>query len=549
MITTRRRFLGTLGLAGAGLLLPRPLWSSPDDFDTVSILHTTDLHSHLLPTHSYDGVENVGGLIRCASQIALWRRQNPNSLLVDCGDVYQGTDVGVRTQGEIMIRCFNQMNYDAWVLGNHEFDWGMDPVRAALQNSDMPVLGANTLLDDGKSPWDFNVKDHPLSNVAPYILKQAGGYNIGIIGVTTPQMTFWFPDEFIEGLEAIDPIESVRRSIAELKSQGADAIILAGHMGLQRGNFANRTYELIDAFRDDVTAFLGGHTHRDVPNETVDGVVFTQASYHGINCGRLDLVFKKANRELAGVHPISVVMDASVPDDPEISSLTADDLQRSSEALRQQVGTLGQSLSIRNQRGVPSQVEWLFASAIDESLRAKGVEVDCVMHGMFWPDGDTPAGPKTVADLWKLLPYENFLVTAELSLPQLTAILEENFRERGFRSVMGLEFDTSGRVADLKITNIRRLGDKNPLPRDTRVRIGLNTFDAQSAGARLMTLREILQRPDTNRRVHRLQSREALIAFFRKRDTVTVDDFLVGGRKPTTFAFHSPTWAGRPLPC
>ena len=113
---------------------------------TVSILHTTDIHGHILPISDYDGTPDLGGFARCATQIRRWRRKNPNTILIDVGDVYQGTEVGLRNKGQLMIDLFNHLSYDAWVVGNHEFDWGLDAFRAAVQASKMPVLAANTTI-------------------------------------------------------------------------------------------------------------------------------------------------------------------------------------------------------------------------------------------------------------------------------------------------------------------------------------------------------------------------------------------------------------------
>src|SRR5882724_2174982 len=151
---TRRDFLKLAGRAG--LLSAFPTLASAaaalaPDTVCISILHTTDLHGHILPTSDYDGSPDRGGLARCVTQIRRWRRQNPNSILIDIGDVYQGTDVGLRTRGELMIDLFNHLEYDAWVIGNHEFDWGIEPFERALERSAMPVLDANTSTEGKQS--------------------------------------------------------------------------------------------------------------------------------------------------------------------------------------------------------------------------------------------------------------------------------------------------------------------------------------------------------------------------------------------------------------
>src|SRR5277367_3036387 len=102
-----------LGQGSLLAALPGPLWADALDVVTVSILHTTDLHGHILPTVDYNGHPDLGGLARCAAQIRQWRLGNPNSLLIDIGDVYQGTEVGLRSRGATMIRCLNALNYDA----------------------------------------------------------------------------------------------------------------------------------------------------------------------------------------------------------------------------------------------------------------------------------------------------------------------------------------------------------------------------------------------------------------------------------------------------
>jgi 2',3'-cyclic-nucleotide 2'-phosphodiesterase (5'-nucleotidase family) len=264
---TRRDFVKLIGRAGLISAVPNLAHAAAtlrSDVVCISILHTTDLHGHILPTSDYDEKPDRGGLARCVTQIRQWRCQNPNSILIDVGDVYQGTDVGLRTKGDLMIDLFNYLEYDAWVVGNHEFDWGIEPFERALERSTMPVLAANTLLH-GKPTGEFLDTKHPLAKLQPFMLKEIAGIKLAIIGVTTPGMAFWFRPEFARGIDFQYPVEPVRRAIASAKSEGADAVVLTGHMGLKPrsggDDFANTVMALTSGISGD-----GGIYRRSYPS-------------------------------------------------------------------------------------------------------------------------------------------------------------------------------------------------------------------------------------------------------------------------------------------
>jgi hypothetical protein len=152
---TRRAFLKTIGQAGLFCAAPgiaRAAATPNDDTVQISILHTTDLHGHILPTSDYAGNADLGGFARCVTQIRRWRRQNRNSILIDVGDVYQGTDVGLRTNGALIIDLFNHLKYDAWIVGNHEFDWGVETFGFEIETEGSGYerrIAAVRLADDG----------------------------------------------------------------------------------------------------------------------------------------------------------------------------------------------------------------------------------------------------------------------------------------------------------------------------------------------------------------------------------------------------------------
>jgi 2',3'-cyclic-nucleotide 2'-phosphodiesterase (5'-nucleotidase family) len=529
---TRRAFLKTIGRAGlfcaappiarAASVLndpPSPGFGAASDIVQISILHTTDLHGHILPTSDYAGNADLGGFARCATQIRRWRRQNRNSILIDIGDVYQGTDVSLRTNGALMIDLFNHLNYDAWIVGNHEFDWGVETFADTVAKSEMPVLAANMSMG-GKASGEIPAK--PFAKVQPYILKELDGIRIAIIGLTTPGMRFWFRPEFISGFDFEYSVEPVRRAMKKAKSDGAHAIVLAGHMGLKPrtggDDFANNVVALTSEFPE-VRAFIAGHTHQTIRNRLTNGVLLTQADHFGIHVGRLDLTFDRASKKLLRREARCDLMNNRIPIDHVVVSRAKPQLDESASALAQPIGTLAETLHVRGRPGEPSEVEWLIGAAIIESLRDRGTKVDGAMHGLFDQRNNFVAGPKTVNDIWNLIPFENYLVTAELTSEEIKTVMEEVYASREPRNLLGLEIETEGLGFERRITSMRD-AEGRTLERDKRYSIAFNTFDSRSGGHRFMKLRALLEKAATRCTLHPVQTRDAMVDYFRRHQVV-----------------------------
>lgn len=479
---------------------------------TISILHTTDLHGHILPTTDYHGRPDLGGFARCVTQINRWRAENPNSLLLDVGDLYQGTQFALADKGSAMIDLLNLLRYDAWIIGNHEFDWGIDPFIEAVQRSAMPVLAANTLLSG--RPAGLSDSPHPLGKIKPFILREFAGIKIAVVGLTTPGMPFWFPSAFTAGLEFQNPVEPARRALAEARSLGANAFILAGHMGLKErtggDDFANRVMALTAEFPE-VAVFIAGHTHQDIPSRLTNQVLLTQADHFGVHVGRIDLLFDRNSKRLLRQSAHTELMDSRIAQDPIVLSRTQPRLDAAAKVLAEPVGELADTLGVTAPPGEPSDVERLIAAAIKETLAQQGSVIDGVFHGLFVQNRVFRKGPKTIGDFWEILPYENFLVTAELTPDELTAVIHEVQQSRESRSLVGFKFTSDAP----RLTSLRR-ADGQPLEPGKRYRIAFNTFDAQSGGHRFMKLRELLTQPAAKRVFHPVQTREALIDYFRR---------------------------------
>ena len=521
---TRRDFLKLAG--GAGLLSAFPTLASASaalepDTVCVSILHTTDLHGHILPTADYNGNTDYGGLARCAAQIRQWRRQNPNSILIDVGDVYQGTEVSLRNKGTLMIDLFNHLKYDAWIVGNHEFDWGIETFIDALQRSTMPVLAANTLLN-GKPAGASSDSQHPFAKIQPFILKEIAGIKLAIIGVTTPGMPFWLGPEFTRGIEFQSPVEPVRRAIATAKREGADTIVLSGHMGLKMrtggDDFANTVMALTSEFQD-AAVFIAGHTHQAIPSRLTNGMLFTQADHFGIHVGRVDLLFDRNSKKLLHREAACEVMDHRVHCDHVIVSRAKSELVESDAALSSPVGELAETLRSRSRPGVPGDVERLIGAAITEALLERNAPVDGVMHGAFDDKATFAAGPKTLNDIWNLLPYENYIVTGQLSAEEIKAVMEEVFASHEKRNLLGFEVKTQGHGDQIRIVSMT-LANGRPVDRGHKYAIAFNSFDSRSGGHHFMKLRSLLERPEANYILHPVQTRDALIDYFRRHKIV-----------------------------
>ncbi len=279
----------------------------------------------------------------------------------------------------------------------------------------MPVLSGNSRIES----------DDRFHNLKPYIVKEVAGFRLVFIGLTTPGLADWLPPENLRGFEVLDPLESLHRLMREVGALRPDAIVLAGHMGLtRRDDYANRVGALTREFPH-LAVCLGGHTHQNHAGETINGVLYTQADHFGIHVGKVDLTFDRATRKLLQRTATTVQMDRHISFDPLVLSMSRPALDEADQVLARPMGTLTEPFGIDSEPGSPSDVERLIGSAIRAALRKKGIEVDLVAHGLFETTPPLPAGPKTVADAWAVLPYENQIVTVELTRDDLLAFVRD----------------------------------------------------------------------------------------------------------------------------
>ena len=316
-------------------------------------------------------------------------------------------------------------------------------------------------------------------------------------------MPYWLPPELLDGAEVQHPLDALRRAVAEARADKADAVVVMGHMGFkERDDFANPVRGILKQVPG-VDVYLGGHTHQNQPLWKIGNVFCSQAAYHGIYCGRVDLTFDRATRKLIGRDAMTELMDARFEPDAAVMDLAGPDLKTSAEQLARKLA--GVKTPIKS-GGVDNPLATLFCECFAEALAQNGSPVDGVFHGTFG-SGDVPAGEVTVGDCWKMLPYENLLVTAVLGTRELIEIIKMERGMRGSDRILWpfqLRLEGSGAVKSFTHRG-------KPVAEDARFTIAFNSYDAQSGGQSMMLLREILSRPDSKRHITGIETRNALI--------------------------------------
>lgn len=290
----RSTFLRNSGLAvGAALVAPKLLSSAKKPFKLV-VLHTNDTHSNIDPfPENHPKYPNLGGVSRRANLIEKIRGEEDHVLLLDAGDIFQGTPYFNKYHGELEMKTMEAMKYDVVTLGNHDFDIGMEGYKKAYTHASFHVVNANYNLTG--TPMEALVKSH--------VIIKKGGFKIGIFGVGV-NLKGLVPDENWKGLTYQDPISVAQAQVKALKKKGADIIICLSHLG-----YEYKTEQVSDkvlaAKTSGIDLIIGGHTHTFLEKVQVltnsDGkpVYVNQVGYGGLKLGRIDFMKEQHHHQFS----------------------------------------------------------------------------------------------------------------------------------------------------------------------------------------------------------------------------------------------------------
>ena len=305
-MSTRREFLRTAVAAGlsvplarstslsrwhdAALSISAPLLQPAPGETLITILHTNDTHSQIDPILENDKTNaGKGGVARRATLVRRVRKQNPNTLLIDAGDVLQGTPYFNFYKGEVEYKAMSMIGYDAGTIGNHEFDNGVESLAKAMQFANFDIVSSN-----------YDVRGSALENrVKTYVVKEVGGVRVGLFGLGISPAGLITPENF-KPLKYLDPVGTTRDVVKLLRAQEHCTLVLGmSHLGYYPTPRAREFGDTqLAAQVDGVDFIASGHTHTFMETPALqktpsgkDTIIF-QVGRSGIYVGRVDFTIR-----------------------------------------------------------------------------------------------------------------------------------------------------------------------------------------------------------------------------------------------------------------
>ncbi len=473
----------------------------------VTVLATTDLHGNIYDTDYFTGRPAARGLARLATCIRNVRAENPNTVLIDCGDTIQGSPLesvwqhwvthgrlplnlrwpGRPPSADPMMLAMNHLGYQAMVLGNHEFNFGPKNLNAARASARFPWLSANTVTPHGSHAKPFT----------PYIVTTVGAVKVAIIGLTTPSIPRWEQPGNYAGYEFIEMKKAAVSAVAELRrKQHPDVVIAAIHDGLGRdenGSAAEIAREV-----PGIDAMFIGHSHDEIKGREVGGVLVVQPRNWGISLGRIDFTLERKGKRWVITRRLGGVMPASETR-PDAGVLG---LAKPYHEITERYLTTPVADS-------PAELDGRFGRIRDTALvdaihevQMHYAKADVSFTSLFNPRVHVPRGPVTVRQIASLYVYDNELFAIEGTGRMVKDALENSARFFNScpdaacsegplinRAIIGYQFDMAQGVeyeidlrkpAGQRIVNLRRNG--RPLAPNARLRIALNNYRYGGSG-------------------------------------------------------------------
>ncbi|MGO3064634.1 MAG: bifunctional metallophosphatase/5'-nucleotidase [Brevibacterium linens] len=466
LIITGPAAASATGLDGAHA----PTDSQVAETGELTLLATTDVHGHVLnwdyfANKPYPAGEELG--MSRASTLIKGVREDKGAdsvLLVDNGDAIQGSPLAyyyakqepITTSGQThpLAKTYNHLGYDAQVVGNHEFNYGLDLLSTYSDQVDFPLLGANVIDDaDGQTHLD------------PYALvdKQVDGETItvGVLGVTTPGSRIWDKNNLSGKVHFDDPVETAQKYVPEMKQKGADVVVVLSHSGKDPNGQNWDPDQLQENVSTSVAKVPGidvlvaGHTHQNETGQVVtrdDGsqVLITQPNYWARSVSEVGLPINLDTHHVdwgeTEPHADALATQGEVAEDQEIKDLVEEQHRTTIDYVNTKIGSVTETLSAKTSyyedTAILDFISHVQTETVEEGL--KGTDYDDLpvisQASPFSRTAEFPAGDITIRDVAGLYVYDNTLAGVEINGAQLRDYLE--YSARYFKQTEeGTEFD------------------------------------------------------------------------------------------------------------
>ena len=429
----------------------------------LRVIGTNDFHGALEPRTDSRGVRR-GGAAHLATAIQRARAECVapacETLLVDGGDQFQGTPASNLAFGRPVTRLFNDLGYAAAALGNHEFDWGQDTLRARMRDARYPFLGANVRFEDGRDvPW---IRDDTL------IVR--GRLKVGVIGLASILTSRTTAPRNVANLRFLPPGPIVDSLARRLRARGADYVIVLAHDGAfcERTGAQSCRGEIVgiaQSITEPVDAIISGHTHSLVDAD-IAGIPVVQAYSSG---SAIDVVDLGPDSTTYGVRN---VLTDSVAADPRVARLVHQAVGRVAPIVNRRIAMIAEPLT----RDEP---QYPLGNLIADAMRDAGQGDVGVMNNGGIRTG-LPAGVATYGKLFEIQPFGNTLYRITVTGAALRDYLERAVSRRGQPSIhvsgLTIVYDTAAAQG----ARLRSITMSNGAPLDTaaQYRVILNDFSA-----------------------------------------------------------------------
>jgi 5'-nucleotidase/UDP-sugar diphosphatase len=382
----------------------------------LRILHVNDFHGFAEAYKPIGSHELLGGLAYIAGKVKELRRGKP-TLLLAAGDMIQGNNWANMSRGESVIEAMNAMQFDAMVLGNHEFDFGQAVLKQRIAESVFPVLGANV---------------EGLDHLKPFVIKEMGGVRVGIIGIVTEETPVATHPRNVSGLKFLSSAETVEKRMRELKHR-TDIVVVLSHIGHAADRALAEEVKGIDII-------VGGHSHTKIARPVrIGNTLIVQAWEHGKALGVLDLTIREG--KVVGYDGrLEEVKPDPGKEDRGILALIEKYKKRMDTVLDDRIGEAKIDLDGENARRRETNLGNFIADIMRQVSKA-----DAAIINGGTIRTNIGRGEIRIKDLYSALPFDNYIVAVTLTGKQIVEALEHGVSgieeaEGRFPQVAGLTF-------------------------------------------------------------------------------------------------------------